>query len=272
MKHLDLFSGIGGFALAARWAGIETVGFCEIEEYPRKVLEKNFPGVPIHHDIKELDGNDYAGIDIVTGGYPCQPFSLAGKREGHKDDRHLWPEMLRVIKQARPSWVVAENVAGHITMGLDQVLSELEAEGYATTTLNIPACAVDAHHKRARIWVIANSNRNKLREQPRGSSREKGKGPTFPFFDGEAQPVADSASIGRDEKQASHPFTTGSQLQSSTRGHCSDPSFRNWIPEPGVGRVVNGLPNRVDRIKGLGNAIVPQVAFQILSSIKKQDE
>ena len=132
MQHLDLFSGIGGFALAARWAGIETVGFCEIEDFPRKVLAKNFPGIKIHEDIKDLNGEEYEGIDIITGGYPCQPFSVAGKRRGTEDNRHLWPEMLRVVQQARPDWVVCENVAGHITMGLDEVLADLGNEGYTS--------------------------------------------------------------------------------------------------------------------------------------------
>jgi DNA (cytosine-5)-methyltransferase 1 len=141
MKHLDLFSGIGGFALAARWAGIETIAFCEIKEFPRKVLEKNFPGIPIHNDMRELDGKQYEGIDLITGGYPCQPFSTAGKRKGSDDQRHLWSEMFRVIKQAKPTWVVCENVAGHISMGLDEVLVDMENEGYTGQAFVIPACA-----------------------------------------------------------------------------------------------------------------------------------
>ena len=137
MKHLDLFSGIGGFALAARWAGIETVGFCEIEEYPRKVLAKNFPAVPIHNDIRELDGSIYEGVDIITGGFPCQPFSTCGREKGAKDDRHLWPEMLRIISEARPAWVIAENVSGLVRLGLDMVQHDLEGEGYTSRARNI---------------------------------------------------------------------------------------------------------------------------------------
>lgn len=123
MRHLDLFSGIGGFALAARWMGWETVQFVELDKFCQRVLEKNFPGVPIHGDIKTFDGTRFRGaVDIVTGGFPCQPFSTAGKRKGKADDRYLWPEMLRVIGEARPTFVVGENVAGIISMGLDQVL------------------------------------------------------------------------------------------------------------------------------------------------------
>ena len=154
MKHLDLFSGIGGFALAAQWAGIETVAFCEIDDFACKVLNKNFPCVPVHRDIRELDGSLYAGIDLITGGYPCQPFSTAGKRKGADDPRHLWPEMFRVIQQARPTWVVCENVAGHISMGLDAVLADMEGIGYAGQAVVIPACAKDAPHERKRVWII----------------------------------------------------------------------------------------------------------------------
>lgn len=157
---MDLFSGIGGFALAASWAGIETVAFCEIEDFSRKVLQKNFPGVLIHNDIRELDGKEYAGIDLITGGYPCQPFSTAGKRKGVDDPRHLWPEMFRVIQQARPTWVLCENVEGHITNGLDSVCDDLESEGYQVQPLVIPACAVESPHIRNRVWIIANSPSN----------------------------------------------------------------------------------------------------------------
>lgn len=154
MKHLDLFSGIGGFALAAQWAGMETVAFCEIDKFCHKVLNKNFPGIPIHNDIRTFSGEDYAGIDIITGGYPCQPFSTAGKRKGEDDPRHLWPEIFRVIKQARPTWVVCENVAGHISMGLDKVLSDMEGINYTGQPIIIPACAKDAPHERKRVWIV----------------------------------------------------------------------------------------------------------------------
>lgn len=219
MKHLDLFSGIGGFALAARWAGIETVAFCEIEPFPRKVLEKNFPGIPIHHDIRELNGSEYAGIDIITGGYPCQPFSLAGKRKGTEDDRHLWPEMFRIIKQARPTFIVAENVIGHVTMGIDKVLNDLECEGYSTRPLVIPACAVDSPHRRDRVWILAYSNKKQERAiRIRGLQKSK----------------------------------------------------KNAWPRlvlPGRIGMVDGIPDWVDRCGSLGNAIVPQIAYEILIAI-----
>ena len=153
--HLDLFSGIGGFALAARWNNIQTVGFVEYEDYPRRVLSKQFPGVPLFGDIHDFDATPFRGVDLLTGGYPCQPFSQAGKRKGKEDVRHLWPEMFRVITQARPSWVLAENVAGHINLGLDEVLLDLESEGYTCRTIMGPACAKAALHRRDRVWIIA---------------------------------------------------------------------------------------------------------------------
>src|SRR5262249_32088923 len=112
---------------------------------------------PITSDIRDLDGRDFYGVTIITGGFPCQPFSCAGKRRGKEDDRHLWPEMLRVIKEVRPAWMLGENVAGIINMELDSVLSDLENAGYATRTLAIPACAVDAKHRRMRVWIVAHS-------------------------------------------------------------------------------------------------------------------
>lgn len=148
MKHLDLFSGIGGFALAARNVGWQTVAFCEPDEFCQAVLRKHWPGVPIHPDVRELKADAVGPVDIITGGYPCQPFSLAGKRAGADDDRHLWPAMHRIVEALRPTWVLGENVAGHISMGLDDVLSDLERSGYACRTFAIPAVAVDARHRR----------------------------------------------------------------------------------------------------------------------------
>ena len=171
MTHLDLFSGIGGFALAARWAGIETVQFVENEEFAQKVLTKNFPGVPIHGDIKTYRANGIVSPFLLTGGYPCQPFSQAGRRRGQNDDRHLWSEMFRVIQECRPNWVLAENVTGHIKLGLQEVLADLEGEGYQSQVFHIGALAKDAPHRRMRVWIVANS------ESERGQcwkTRDKG--------------------------------------------------------------------------------------------------
>ena len=242
MKHLDLFSGIGGFALAARWAGIETVAFCEIEDFPRKVLQKNFPGVPIHRDIHDLDGSEYEGIDIITGGYPCQPFSVLGKRQGTEDNRHLWPEMLRIIAQARPTWIVAENVIGHVTMGLDRVITDLENEGYATRPLIIPAGAIGARHLRDRVWVISYSGSERRQQKPEGAYGDE------------------KANEGRRTKLYNEP----GRVVEILRGR------EWWATEPEIYKLANGIPSRLvrDMNRALGNAIVPQVAYEILRTIR----
>ena len=159
MRVLDLFSGIGGFSLGLESLGMETVAFCEMDVFCQKVLKKHWPNVPIHSDIKELDGHEYRGaVELICGGFPCQPFSVAGEQRGAEDDRALWPEMLRVICEVQPTWVIGENVSGIINMELDNVLSDLEAEGYAAQTFVIPACSVDAKHRRDRVWIIAHAD------------------------------------------------------------------------------------------------------------------
>ena len=184
MNVLDLFSGIGGFSYAGEKlvGGYETVAFCEYDKHCQKVLRKHWPDTEIIDDVRELanDADRFRGlVDIVVGGYPCQPFSLAGVRRGDKDDRHLWPEMLRIIQAVRPTWVIGENVAGHISMGLDEVLSDLETEGYQARCFVIPAVAADAYHRRDRCWIVGYAKRD-------GSSAAEVRGK--PQEDGERSP------------------------------------------------------------------------------------
>ena len=172
MKVLDLFSGIGGFSIGLEKVGFETVAFCEIERYCQEVLRRHWPDTPIYDDVRSLTGEQLRadGIvrpDVIVGGYPCQPFSVAGEQRGAEDDRHLWPEVYRLIKEIRPTWGIFENVAGHIKLGLDEVLSDLEAEDYAARPLVIPACGVDAPHRRDRVWIVAYSNRSADRRASR---------------------------------------------------------------------------------------------------------
>ena len=219
MRVLDLFSGIGGFSLGLRMAGgFETVQFCEIDPYCQKVLAKNFPGVPIHDDIRSFQPAP-GSADLICGGFPCQPFSVAGKQAGTADDRDLWPEMARCIARVRPRWVVAENVAGFVNMELDRSLSDLESIGYEVECYVIPACAVDAPHRRDRVWIVAH---------------------------------------------ADHPGRQQQRRAESERAEQSAPECGSrWLPEPPVGRVAHGIPRRVDRLRGLGNAVVPQVVAEI---------
>ncbi len=163
MRHGSLFSGIGGFDLAAEWMGWDNIFHCEWSEFPRKILHHYWPEAISYADITNTDFNVHEGaIDVLTGGFPCQPYSAAGKRKGKDDNRHLWPHMLRAIREIRPTYVVGENVFGLTTWNggvvLEEVCAELEAEGYAVQPFIIPACAVGAPHRRDRVWIVAYSD------------------------------------------------------------------------------------------------------------------
>ena len=161
MQHLDLCSGIGGFSLAFEGEGFETVGFAEVDPYCSQVLAKNWPDVPNYGNVKEIanDPTTLPEFDILTAGYPCQPFSAAGQRRGTDDPRHLWPDIRRIVQARRPSWCVFENVLGHVSMGIDEVFSALEDDGYQTEAFVVPAVAVDAQHRRDRVWIVAHTDR-----------------------------------------------------------------------------------------------------------------
>lgn len=220
LTHLSLFSGIGGLDLVAEWAGIQTVGQCEWAEYPTKVLERHWPDVPRWKDIRTLTGESFyertgrRTVDIISGGFPCQPFSTAGKQRGKEDDRYLWPEMVRVIKELRPTWIVGENVTGIIRMALPDILSELEACGYRTRTFHIPASGVGARHHRYRVAIVGYSEYN-------GSSSTEIAGST------------QKASRGQQErkKEAGESEGTGESRHSKSVGraaHVEDPSCRRF--------------------------------------------
>ena len=437
LRHVDLCSGIGGFALGFQWAKLsKPVLFCDIEPWSRKVLRKHWPDVPIAEDVKEL-ANDPDGLipecDIITAGYPCQPFSVAGDRRGTEDDRHIWPEIFTIIKAKRPTWAVFENVYGHVSMGLDEVLSDLEGSSYAVRPFIVPACAVDAPHRRDRVWIIArnvgntqhngspsptlrrsveetsdNNTEGQIKaSQSKGASQSRNSGGMEAstrannvgntvssrqhginrrqskqepqngredvadtdsnerqFLCGQQseqtqkalkrlgkrsrlqkQDVADtkrerleghselSASISREDEgihprnescrstatrkedvadtnyprqsasqgdgengrnkernnirrsgknvadterkrqQGSRPQGNASDTKTPREGKTVEPINGSvggiWKPEPSVGRVAHGIPRRVDRLRGLGNAIVPQIAQRIGETIKK---
>jgi len=300
LRHVDLCSGIGGFALGFEWAGLSRpVMFCDIEPWSRKILAKHWPDVPIQEDVKVL-ANDARRLvpdcDILTAGYPCQPFSVAGKQKGTEDDRHIWPYIFRIVAQKRPTWCVFENVYGHVALGLDQVLADLEAEGYACRTYIVPACGVDAPHRRDRLWIVAHTN---SKGEPDGTINEQrmvghtedngcqrrgeATGRKRQTHQLQQQPSV----RGKLSRPSEHvAYTNGKGLEGyndpdrqgdwqSRRQQVADKGFsgRNagdfWKSEPNVGRVANGIPGRMDRIKGLGNAVVPQIAMQIGIAIRQ---
>lgn len=279
MKVLDLFSGIGGFSIGLEKAGFETAAFCEIEDYPRAVLRKHWPDTPIYRDIRQLTAEQLRtdGIvpDVICGGYPCQPFSVAGRQRGVEDERHLWPEMFRLIQEMRPRWVISENVSGHIKLGFDDVAASLEAEGYTVWPFIIPACAIGAPHKRDRLWIVAYSDRDDRRNRSGSQPQERqtwvehrgcGEGQLVGQSD---QVMADSA-CKRQERGSEEPLYGERYLSEQSVGGCENIGGI-WSVEPDVGRVVDGLPNRSHRIKGLGNAIVPQIAQIIGETINKYE-
>ncbi len=282
MRHLDLFSGIGGFALAAQWAGIKTVAFCEIEPYAQKVLKKNFPNVPIYSNIYELKRSDINGtVDIITGGFPCQPFSVAGRKKGTKDDRDLWPQMFRVIQEFKPTWIVGENVANFTSMAFQRTKTNLESEGYEVQPFIIPACALNAPHRRDRVWIVGYSKHNgsfttkKQRGIDKtGNNNKERKKEAFQLKGtgrrGNYEVMANAERI-RQSRQGEFIRPLCKKKDRTWKTNRSNNSCKRnpnwWEFEPDVGRVAHGVSNRVDRLKGLGNAIVPQVAYQILKGI-----
>ena len=249
--------------MAAERAGFRTVGQCEWADYPTKVLEKHWPDVPRWRDIRTLTGDDFyerTGMrtgDVVSGGVPrppclCQPFSVAGKRRGKEDDRFLWPEMLRVIEELRPAWVVGENVAGIISMAIDQVLSDLESIGYTCQAFVVPACAVDAQHRRDRVCIVA--YRDGAGFGTRCNNRERGQIPHDEERNYQKSEQERSGRLGR-------ACTVGPDVGHANSDGCW------WPVEPDVGRVANGVPHRVDRLKCLGNAVVPAQFYPIFRAI-----
>lgn len=244
MTHLSLFSGIGGLDLAAEWAGFETVGQCEFADYPTKVLEKHWPDVPRWRDIRTLTKESFyertglRTVDVISGGFPCQPFSVAGKQKGKGDDRYLWPEMLRVIRELRPHCVVGENVSGLVRIALEEILSSLQGIGYEARAYTSTAWDVGGLHKGERIFIVAASNY--------GSAALR-RNIQFP---------ADGGIKGRGDNHG--------------RRAKKPDLWKRWEIEPRPYGVASGIPHRVDRLKCLGNAVVPQQAYPIFRALREE--
>lgn len=293
MTHLSLCSGIGGLDLAAEWAGFETVAQCEIDTYASKVLAKNFPGVPNLHDIRTVTNERIAELGIrtpavISAGFPCQPYSLAGKGLGDRDDRDLWGEVARVLGEIRPRWFVGENTPGLFARSnqryFRRVLDDLAALGYSVGWGIWGACDVGAPHKRKRVFMLG-WNPNSKHEKKKQKLYEKNLEPSR-----DSRAISNTNSeqarrlfIGKEKTYTEFRFLRGNvpnadgfreqqqkKSKQEIRKWSCDCSW--WETEPDVGRVANGVSARVDRLRCLGNAVVPQQAYPIFKAIAEFEE
>jgi len=288
MRHGSLFSGIGGFDLAAEWMGWQNVFHCEWMPFPRKVLSHYWPEAISYHDITATDFREHEGsIDILTGGFPCQPYSSAGKRLGKEDERHLWPHMLRAIREISPRWVVGENVRGLTNWNggvvFDEVQADLESEGYEVLPFLLPAAAVNAPHRRDRIWFVAHRDLHGLQQCNSDNEEYSSQGRQYAqrntqqsYDDGDVtNPMCTRLQIGQIK-------TSKPDANHVVANRSSSPHFwANWPTQSPICGGDDGLPTQLDgitfpkwraeSIKGYGNAIVPQVALQIFKAIKQYE-
>lgn len=278
MTGLSLFSGIGGMDIAFEWAGGTVAAMCEIDPFCRKVLRKHWPNVPLFGDVKELKGTDVETVDVIYGGYPCQPFSVAGNRKGQDDDRYLWPEFSRLVRELGPRWVVAENVPGIMSLAADNVCQDLERLGYSVGIWNFEAAAVGALHRRARVFFVAHSTSCRWDVASSAGSGEHLERLEAGGFCGD---LSDSDGMRKLQQEGSILEFAGWPGDIRGAEHCSrgepEPGLgggfdgispwmdRDW--EKGLPRTSRGVPERVKRLKALGNAVVPQQVYPIFRAI-----
>ena len=273
LNVLDLFSGIGGFSLGLERAGMRTVAFCECDPYARAVIARHWPGVPIFDDVRTLaaaaisNADRGSSVDVVAGGFPCQDISNAGKRAGIEGERSgLWAEFARIIGEVRPRYVIVENVAALLGRGIERVLGDLAEIGYDAEWHCIPASAVGAPHRRDRVWIVAYANGGRELQQEGTKRAERGRtgdsGCEVADADGarlerwlreSLRECAGEWPVGQSNSYAEDDAAFGAGTRRSIAAW-------QWRVEPDVGRVAHGVPSRVDRLRCLGNAIVPQIA------------
>lgn len=289
LRHIGLFEGIGGFSLAARWMGWETIAWCEWNEFGQRVLKYHFPKAEGHGDITATDFRPYRGkCDILTGGFPCQPYSSAGKRLGKEDDRHLWPEMLRAVREVRPKWVVGENVLGIVNWNdglvFDEVQADLEAEGYEVQPYVLPACAVNAPHRRDRTWFVAYSDGSRINrtEKYENCCENCGDRKQSNHLNDNGQIWGTSSNANGSIKQGECIRQQRARAVDGCNSNYPQSQWETFPTKPPVCGGNDGIPRKLDAItfpkwrnesiKAYGNAIVPQVALQIFKSIEKYEE
>jgi len=263
MTVASLFAGIGGIDLGLERTGLfQTAWFCERDPYCQRVLEKHWPGVPIYSDVREID-DSCPEVDVIAAGFPCQPVSHAGRRKAQDDERWLWPEVERYVRVLRPRGLLLENVPGLLTAGFDDVLGGLAACGYDAEWDCIPAAAVGAPHLRDRVFIIATPMADAPQLQRDGGDDNPGECPQAQSLPESGNgswpsPMADAeCSRQREQGQPRRPIHPAAGPAGQVHRPVNDGI---WAAEPNVGRVANGIPHRVDRLRALGNAVVPQVA------------
>ena len=312
LSHGSLFSGIGGFELAAEWAGWENAFHCEWNEFGKKILKHYWPNAISYGDITKTDFTIHRGtIDVLTGGFPCQPYSVAGKRKGKEDERHLWPEMLRAIREIAPSYIVGENVAGLLSWNdglvFHEVQADLEAEGYEVQPIILPACAVNAPHRRDRIWFVAynsdarakglqfrrengvhefgtfaNTSKNGWRTRRTDCNRQEQNEAIWSNIQLQSErfcKVSTATYTSSARQQEQYATTKSNRTGYNTRLLIEN--WSNWPTEPGICTGNDGISETLDSItfskwrnesiKAYGNAIVPQVAYQIFKAINMHE-